>query len=202
MGDSYDSLFVVLPEGGRAKHRDDDTHEQVKKGIDVPSQCIQHDNTLSPRWKDSSWNEIERKDGRYARRIRSNYQMAMDSFLVKNHWVPFRPAQAFHYNVHLGIDVGGPHNNFVMACIGYGFANPSEELVFLPGQIDINTQLVEPIPVPFLYRGLLELFEELRNNLVSVGIQPNFRTVLFERDVGTEGRHWRVERAGRISKAS
>jgi hypothetical protein len=44
----YDAVLVVLPEDSRQGQHDHDTHERIKQTLDVPSQCIHHDNTLSP----------------------------------------------------------------------------------------------------------------------------------------------------------
>jgi hypothetical protein len=102
--------------------------------------------------------------------------------LVKHNWIPFIPANPFYYNVHVGIDVGGKHNNRVMASIGYGFMKPSEGLVFLPKEIQIDTQKTEPIPTKYLYDGLYSVFEELYNRLKDAGILPDFNRILFFRD--------------------
>ena len=42
----FDALLAVLPEGWQEAHRGDNTHEQIKRRIEVPSQCIHHDHTL------------------------------------------------------------------------------------------------------------------------------------------------------------
>jgi hypothetical protein len=114
------------------------------------------------------------------------------NLLVKHHWVPFAPAQPFHYNVHVGIDVGGRHNNRIMACAGYGFAAPERGLVYLPRQIEIDLQQAEPIPTAYLLQGLRELLDELRQHIVDCGQSPNFSRVLFMRDgeLRGDGEQW------------
>jgi hypothetical protein len=140
----YDTLFVVLPEGHHQKHSDSDTHEKVKKEISIPSQCLHHDNTLPKEWVDRSWQEFKEANRRKAREIQEHYNQCILNLLVKHHWVPFAPADAFHYNVHIGIDVGGKSNNRVMVCVGYGFMQPSEGLTFLLKEVNVETQKVEP----------------------------------------------------------
>lgn len=181
--EKYDTLFVVLPEGRRKKHSDTNMHEKIKQEISIPSQCIHHDNTLPQEW------ENQRK----ARRIQDHYKQCLLNLLVKHHWIPFAPAEPFHYNVHLGIDVGGVHNNRVMICAGYGFARPADGLTFLLKEVNIQTEKAEPIPDRDFYNGLLSLLEELYQGLIDAGIKkPNFNSVLFFRDgeLGGQGDHW------------
>jgi len=65
----YDSILAVLPEGWRKPHRDDSTHEKIKQRIDVPSQCIQYDDTLPEAWVHRPQWEIVQQDQKLARRI-------------------------------------------------------------------------------------------------------------------------------------
>lgn len=178
----YDALFAVLPEGEDSEQKELDTHEQIKRQIPVPSQCIHHDNTLPARWADKTPSELKQIDGRLQRRIENHYRQCILNLLVKHHWVPFAPSDAFSYNVHVAIDVGGRHNNRVMACIGYGFSDPSQGLLFLPKEIQIDTQKAEPIPTSLLYQGLYALFDELKNRLGEGGVVADFSRVLFFRD--------------------
>ena len=69
-----------------------------------------------------------------------------------------------------------------MACLGYGFRRPTEGLLFLPEEIQIETQQKEPIPTQSLLRGLIGLFETTHAELVASGVQPDFSSVLFHRD--------------------
>ena len=189
----YDTLFAVLPEGRRKKYFDTDMHEKIKQEISIPSQCIHHDNTLPQEWADRRPREFRAAHSRKAHEIQDHYQQCLLNLLVKHHWVPFAPAEPFHYNVHLGIDVGGVHNNRVMVCAGYGFAQPSDELAFLLREVNIQTQKAEPIPDRYFYDGLLSLLDELYHNLVDAGIEkPDFNSVLFFRDgeLGGQGDHW------------
>ncbi len=191
--EEYDTLFVVLPEGRNEKRSDIDTHEEIKKEISIPSQCIHHDNTLPQKWVNRHPREFAKTNPRAARKIQDHYKQCLLNLLVKHHWVPFAPVASFHYNLHLGIDVGGVHNNRVMVCAGYGFAQPSEGLIFLLKEVNIQTQKVEPIPDRYFYIGLLSLLDELYQNLVDAGIEkPDFNSVLFFRDgrLGGQGDHW------------
>jgi hypothetical protein len=180
--DGFDALFAVLPESESSEQNDLDTHEQIKRQIPVPSQCIHHDNTLPAKWAEKTPTDLKQVDNRLARRIENHYRQCILNLLVKHHWVPFAPSEPFSYNVHVAIDVGGRHNNRVMACIGYGFADPSQGLLFLPKEIQIDTQKAEPIPTSHLYQGLYTLFDELRNRLAEGGVEADFSKVLFFRD--------------------
>ena len=189
----YDTLFAVLPEGRYEKHSSADTHEKIKQGISIPSQCIHHDNTLPQEWVNRRPREFREANSRAARKIQDRYKQCLLNLLVKHHWVPFAPSEPFHYNVHLGIDVGGVHNNRVMVCAGYGFAQPSEGFTFLLREVNVQTQKAEPIPDRDFYNGLLSLLDELYHNLVGAGIEkPDFSRVLFFRDgkLGGQGEHW------------
>jgi hypothetical protein len=180
--DGYDALFAVLPEGENSEQNELDTHEQIKRQIPVPSQCIHYDNTLPDKWAEKSPADLKQADNRLARRIENHYRQCILNLLVKHHWVPYAPSESFSYNVHVAIDVGGRHNNRVMACIGYGFSSPSQGLLFLPKEIQIDTQKAEPIPTSHLYRGLYDLFDELKNRLSEGGVEADFSKVLFFRD--------------------
>ncbi len=46
----FDALLAVLPEGWQEAYRSDNTHEQSKQRIEVPSQCIQYGHTLPESW--------------------------------------------------------------------------------------------------------------------------------------------------------
>ena len=178
----HDAVLAVLPEGSRRGRSANDTHEQLKRRLDVPSQCIQHDNTLPPKWCPRSWHELTQADGRLARRIRQRYELCLGNLLVKHHCFPFAPQDAFHYNVHVGLDVGGVHNTHAVACIGYGFAQPRDGLFFRPEEIPIEVQKKEPIPTQSLFAGLLDLFDRIHSDLTALGITPDLGSVLFHRD--------------------
>ena len=45
-GGNYDAVLVVLPEHSSCSGRPNDTHEQVKQRLAIPSKCIHYDNTL------------------------------------------------------------------------------------------------------------------------------------------------------------
>lgn len=178
----YDCVIAVLPERSSHGNRPDDTHERIKKGIEVPSQCIHIDHTTPREWVGKSFREFQNQKPRWAARIRQTYELCLLNLLVKHGWVPFAPFDPFHYNVQVGIDVGGRHNNRVMTCLGYGFSRPQDGLLFRPEEIPIDLQKAEPIPTEYLYRGLLNLFEFMHDELSSVGITPDFERVLFLRD--------------------
>lgn len=178
----FDSLLAVLPEGWRQPHRDDSTHERIKKRIDVPSQCIQFDNTLPVAWVSKPQQEMVQQDQRLARRIQQRYELCLWNLLAKLHWVPFAPLDPFNYNVHIGLDVGGRHNTRAMACLGYGFASPKDGLLFRPEEIAIDVQKAEPIPTECLTRGLLQLIEQVHSELKATGTTPIFESLLLFRD--------------------
>jgi hypothetical protein len=178
----FDSVLAVLPEGWRQAFRDDSTHEKIKRRIDVPSQCIQFDNTLPEAWVNRPHRDMVQQDQRLARRIEQRYELCLWNLLAKLHWIPFAPADAFNYNVHVGLDVGGRHNNHAMACLGYGFASPKDGLLFRPEEIPIDVQQAEPIPTQCLVRGLLQLFEHVHAELTHTGITPDLERLLLFRD--------------------
>ena len=177
-----DTLLAVLPEPSSSCYRGDDTHEKLKRMIEVPSQCIHYDNTLPAEWADKPWRELKKAQPRVARRIQNTYELCVANLLVKHHWFPFAPVSPFHYNVHVGLDVGGVHNTDAMACMGYGFRLPLDLLLFLPEEIPIDVQKAEPIPTGCLYDGLLTLFEAVWEKLSDSGLAPDFETALFFRD--------------------
>ena len=190
---NFDTLFAVLPERRYEKHSNADTHEKIKQDISIPSQCIHYDNTLPQEWVNRRPREFREANSRASRKVQDLYKQCILNLLVKHHWVPFAPAEPFHYNVHFGIDVGGVHNNRVMVCAGYGFARPSDGLTFLPKEVNIQTEKAEPIPDRYFYDGLLSLLDELHHNLVIAGIEkPDFNNVLFFRDgkLGGQGDYW------------
>ena len=159
-----------------------DTHEKIKQRIEVPSQCIHHDNTLPETWADKPHRVLREAQPQLARCVRQTYELCLGNLLVKHHWVPFAPADAFHYNTHVGLDVGGRHNNQVMACLGYGFQKPRDGLIFRPEAIPLDVQQAEPIPKDYLYRGLLRLFDFMHSELITASADPNFERTLFYRD--------------------
>ena len=128
------------------------------------------------------WAAIKKIDDKRVRRTRQTYEMCLGNLLVKNHWFPFAPYDPFHYQVHIGLDVGGVHSTHAVSCLGYGFQRPTEGLLFLPEEIPIETQKKEPIPTESLYRGLLQMFERVHSELTAAGIVPDFDSVLFHRD--------------------
>jgi hypothetical protein len=177
-----DTLLAVLPEPSYSSYGGDDTHEKLKRLIEVPSQCIHYDNTLPGEWVAKPWRELKGTQPRLARAVQNRYALCLENLLVKHHWFPFAPASPFHYNVHVGLDVGGVHDTEAMACMGYGFHSPLDLLLFLPEDIPIDVQKGEPIPSSCLYRGLLALFERVSAELQASGLTPDFDTVLFHRD--------------------
>lgn len=178
----YDALLAVLPEGWKEPYHDNDTHEQIKRRIQVPSQCIHYNSTLSTDWTRRPAEELEEKNPGLARRIRQRYELCIGGLLVKHHWVPFAPAEPFNYNVQIGLDVGGRDNTDVVSCFGYGFRAPHAGLLFRPDRIPVTGAKAEPIPQGSLYKGLLEQFETMHTQLIAAKMKPDFDTVLFHRD--------------------
>lgn len=178
----YDALLAVLPERSRSPHDPNNTHEKIKRSIEAPSQCIHYDNTLPREWVARKHRELQDAKPKLARRIRQMYELCLANLLVKHHWVPFAPVEAFYYNVQVGVDVGGRHNTQAMTCLGYGFQKPLDGLIFRPDEIPLDVQKAEPIPVNCLYEGLLRQFEYMHSELESLGIQADFERSLFYRD--------------------
>src|SRR5205814_1189970 len=121
---NFNSILAVLPEGSRLPHTPDSTHESIKREIQLPSQCIQYDQTLHQKWVGRSHRDLKDLEPHHARRVQQKYEVCLLNLLVKLAWVPFAPALPFHYNTHIGLDVGGKHNNRIMSCIGHGFGAP------------------------------------------------------------------------------
>jgi hypothetical protein len=69
-----------------------------------------------------------------------------------------------------------------MACLGYGFREPQNGLLFRPEEIPIDVQKAEPIPTKYLYQGLINLYEYMHSELEAVGIKPDFERSLIIRD--------------------
>jgi len=178
----YDALLAVLPEGRDTPYGDNDTHEQIKRRIEVPSQCIHYDSTLPRKLTVCPRDQLNEKDAKLARRIDRQYELCIGGLLVKHHWVPFAPADAFNYNVQIGLDVGGAHNTDVVSCFGYGFQSPADGLLFRPDKIPVSIGKAEPIPSGSLYKGLLDQFTDMHSLLVNSKRQPDFERVLFLRD--------------------
>lgn len=175
----YDALLAVLP--GRSGEASD-VHEEIKRRIEVPSQCLQARNVIPANWAEQPAEEFHRKQRALAHALQSRLETTVLNLLVKHNWVPFVPAESFHYNVQVGLDVGGLHNTHAMACVGYGFSDASGGLAFRLGEIPISGQKREPIPADALRVGLLEVFERVADALLQAGITPDFSRTLFYRD--------------------
>jgi len=177
-----DSVFAVLPESSREPYHAGNTHERLKRRLDVPSQCIQLENTLPGNWVDKPHRDFKAAQPSLAKRLRQTYQLSLFNLLVKHHWFPFAPACAYNYNVQVGLDVGGVHNTHAMSCVGYGFGNPGSLLLFRPDEIPIEFQKKEPIPTDSLFRGLASQFDLIVAELRLNGHKPNFDTLILYRD--------------------
>lgn len=183
----YNALLCVLPEGYQTPYHSNDTHEQIKKQIPLPSQCIHYDNTIPESWAYKTPNEFLKSNPKIAGRIRTRYEICIDNLLLKQGWLPFLPSTPFHFNVHVGIDVGGVDNNQAMACIGYGLTNPQMGLIFRLEEIPIEISKAEPIPTKNLRDGLLHIFEFVHTELAACGEMVNFDKVIFFRDGKLQG---------------
>lgn len=178
----HDALLAVLPEGSRAPQDQGNMHEAIKRRIQIPSQCMQHDHSLPSRLARMNARDAMKSDAQCVRRVRRMYEGCLSALLVKHHCFPFAPADPFNYNVQVGLDVGGIHSSHVMACLGYGFANPKNGLFFLPEEIPVEVQKKEPIPTNSLFVGLLALFARVHSELSAIGREPDFSSVVFYRD--------------------
>ncbi len=176
------AVLAVLPEPSSRPRHPANTHENIKRILEVPSQCINIDHTKPKHYLNQSLEQLRQTDNKLAKRIRNTYEMCLGGLLVKHHWFPFAPASPFHYNVHVGLDVGGIHDTSAMACLGYGLKHPSDGLLFRPEEIPIEVQQKEPIPTGCLFGGLLRLFEFVQSELASGGVKADFEKVVFYRD--------------------
>lgn len=180
--DGYDTLLAVLPRQTDEGIAHCDMHEEIKRRIDIPSQCIHLRNTLPPKWITKPRQMLCEKDPKLDRRITNRYELCVDNLLVKHGWVPFVPAASFNYNVHIGLDVGGKSNNRVVACMAYGLSQPDRDLFFRVQEISVEIGKAEPVPTRSLFAGLRQLFDSVRSELKILGQEADFDTVLFIRD--------------------
>lgn len=179
---NHDAVLVVLPEHSSCSGRPNDTHEQVKQRLEIPSKCIHYDNTLPEDLVSVRPSEFSEEARAIAKRIRGQYRLTLDHLLVRHGWMPFEPAEPYHFNVHVGLDVGGHRNDTVVACLGCGFAGRNVPLSFFVHRIPIAVGKAEPIPTDSLYAGLLQLFDQVRVELEETGGALDLSSVLFMRD--------------------
>lgn len=184
------AVVAVLPEGSTQPQSPGDMHERIKRLEGMPpSQCIQHDRTLRPHLVETNWNALP---NHVAHSVRGRYTLLLQNLVVKCGWLPFTPAEPAHFNVHVGIDVGGVQNNYAMACIGYGLAQAHTQAMFFPQAIRVGGQQAEPIPDSALCRSLDEGFRTIHGRLTELGDSPDFERVLFVRDgdMNGQGETW------------
>ena len=175
----YDALLAVLPEESTERETRYNMHEEIKRRVELPSQCIRIENTLPREWIDRRPREFREREPRLAKNIRKKYEVTLDNLLVKYGWLPFLPAVPFHYNVHVGLDVGGRNNDTAVAAIGCGFSSPDRGIAYRVQKIPIQVGKAEPIPTECLLTGLRELFEYMKTELQG---DVDFDSVLFIRD--------------------
>ena len=73
----FDAMLAVLPEGKRAPYREDDTHERIKRRIEIPSQCIHHDHTTPASWIGRPYQDFRQAEPQLAGRIRQRYELCL-----------------------------------------------------------------------------------------------------------------------------
>jgi hypothetical protein len=178
----HDAVLVVLPEHSSQSGRPNDTHEQLKKRLEIPSKCIHHDNTLAEHLAAIRVRDLDEAGKREFNQTKQKYRLTLDHLLIKHGWIPFEPAEPFHFNVHVGLDVGGRRNDTVVACLGYGFGAADQGLTFFTQQIHVEKGKAEPIPTDSLLTGLLQLFEHVYAEAKNVGVALDFDSVLCIRD--------------------
>ena len=127
------------------------------------------------------WTAIKQNQD-HVRRTRQAYELCLGNLLVKHHWFPFAPCEAFHYNVHVGLDVGGSTTRTRWPALAMAFDVLRRGCYFSQRRSQIETQQKEPIPTESLYRGLLQMFERVHSELGEAGVVPDFETILFHRD--------------------
>jgi len=174
---SYDALLVVLPD----EQNGIDWHEEIKKRVELPTQCIKVQNTLPSKWVTQRRTVLRKQDARLFNSLQNRYELCVDNLFVKHNWIPFFPATAFNYNVHVGIDVGGRINNKVVASVGHGLSS-SGDVLFKLQEIVVNIGKAEPIPTQSLVDGLRQLFDSVISDLEACSIKTDFERVLFFRD--------------------
>jgi hypothetical protein len=69
-----------------------------------------------------------------------------------------------------------------MVCLGHGFARPDEGIIYRPHEISLDSGQAEPIHPDALFEGLRTLFEQFHNELVEIGVPPDFNSLLVLRD--------------------
>ncbi len=184
----YDSVLAVLPDPRDHTANPDDTYDRIKRTIEVPSQCLQARGVIPATWADRPAHEFLRQDPRLARSLRNRLDLTVINLLVKHNWVPFAPAAPYHFNVHIGLDVGGIHNTNAVACVGYGFSTSTADLVFRLDEIPIPVSKKEPIPTRALREGLLDLFDRIAETMDDAGQTFDLSRVLIHRDGRLLGR--------------
>jgi len=191
----YNTALVILPKGPNG------VYDRLKRRLPVPSQCIQESNTLPNHWVEISSKELcSGASAKGYRRLRTKLDNTLGNLLVKAGWLPFRPAEPFFYNTHIGIDVGGVANNTAMVCIGHNFAHPERDMVFLPWQLPIPGSQAEPIPPESLVNGLLDCLGRLRTDMQNAGDPPDLDRMLFLRDGRLLGKGNRWNEADALHK--
>ena len=178
----HDAVLVVLPEHSSKRERPNDTHEQLKRRLEIPSKCIHHNNTLPEELARIRVRDLDEQGRRVFNQFKQKYRLTLDHLLVKHGWIPFEPAEPFHFNVHVGLDVGGRRNDMVVACLGHGFGDPSQGLSFFTQQIPVERGRSEPIPTDSLFTGLLQMFEQAHAEAQTAGLAFDYESVLFIRD--------------------
>lgn len=170
----YNAVIAVLPEGRNQPEQDGDTHDQIKRALTVPSQCIQHDNT---------WKRHDTALGDLPRPVRGRYRLLLEQLAVKAGYIPYTTASPSFFNVHIGIDVGGIRNTYAMACVAHGLAAPAAQPIYLPLPIRVDSPQVEPIPDGALCESLDADLRRVRQGVPN----PDFERVLFIRDGDLNG---------------
>lgn len=189
---NYTAVLAVLPEHSGISGRLDDTHEEIKRRLDVPSQCIHHDNTLPERLVCQKPSAVAGADRTALKRTRQRYQLSLDNLFLKHGWIPFEPAERFNFNVHVGIDVGGRNNDRVVACIGHGFGSLEQPITVHTQEIPVDVGQAEPIPTQSLRAGLRRMFDAVLTEAAEAGSRIDLETVLFLRDGALlgKGKRW------------
>ena len=181
----YDAVLAVLPD---ARRHADETYERIKRTLEVPSQCLQGRNVVPQTWAERPPQELASKDARLARKLRNGLELTVVNLLVKHNWVPYAPATPYHFNVHVGVDVGGVHSTNAAACVGYGFAAADTDLVFKLSEIPVAGAKKEPIERRALRSGLLEILDGIAEAVEKVGQSFDATRLLLYRDGPLLGR--------------
>jgi hypothetical protein len=90
---NYDAVLAVLPERSVDGFNHDNTHERIKRRLEVPSQCLLYEHTLPRKWVDKPVRELKEKDARTAKASQKHLRPLCVEFTRKASLVPICPCE-------------------------------------------------------------------------------------------------------------